>query len=109
MEPTVNETECTFEVAGAKFTNMGAFVNEEFAQVYVRSDGPPTSGKVVRVSTWNGAHLGFGVVKSTWEKYSKILGSCRWCSVRFTINNVTYAGRLNWDNGELVRGKRVKS
>lgn len=104
----LQETNCAFVHEGITYTADGALVTPELATVYVRSDGPPTPGKLISVSDWQGNHLGFGTVRTTWERYSSILGSCRWASVRFAIDGVTYVGRLNWDNGELVRGRRIK-
>lgn len=103
----LDEAECTIEHNGAKYTNRGAFVNGEYAQVYIKTNVPPRVGLPIQVTDWTGNVLGSGAVRTVWEGYSRYMESQRYASVRFTIDGVTYAGRLNWDSGELVRGRRV--
>lgn len=108
----LTETNCTFEFQGQKFTAGGADVTPEHATVYVKADAHAgccvVAGTPIKVSSWHGAALGSGRVVSTWFRWTPVLGRSRWVAVRFTIDGVTYAGRLNWDNGELVRGRAVK-
>ncbi len=99
----VNEKNSVFEFQGKKFTNKGAYVDKIFAHVYIiNKDG----GGIA--TTWDGKFLAHVQVVSEWKTRSKFFGYLRWRSVRFTIDGITYSGRYCYDNGQLVRAKRVK-
>jgi hypothetical protein len=103
----VNETECTFEVNGQKFTNRGAYVDDNFADVYVtrnEKDRQALAGSTIKVTDWHGNKLGAGVILKEW----RLRNYTRMVSVRFIIDGVVYSGRFNYDTGQLVRGKKVK-
>lgn len=101
----LNELKCTVKLQGREFTNRGAYVSNGFAHVYVKV----TKNKAIIVTDWHGNKLGAGIIVSEWYGYGHVFGSYRMVSVRFVIDGVYYAGRLNIDGGELVRAKAVKS
>ena len=111
----LNETECTIELGGRQFSNRGAYINENFAMVYiVRNEDqakirPQLKGSVIKVTDWNGNRLGAGLIVSAWVQYGQVFGSYNMVSVRFVIDGIVYAGRFNYDNGQLVRAKRIKT
>ncbi len=98
----INETKCVFEFQGKKFTNSGAYVDKNFAHVYITHK----DGKEI-ATTWNGEFLANVQIVSKWQTRSKFFGYLNWRSVRFKIDGITYSGRYCYDNGQLVRAKRV--
>lgn len=102
---SVNETDCKITLDGQEFSANGAYVDEAFARVYVKTVGHPMSHSPITVTDWKGKELGKGKITSIWRMQTMD----RMVQVRFTIGDKTYSGRFNYDAGELVFARRVKS
>lgn len=73
------------------------------AWLYLRSFHPMLQG--ASVSTWNGAHLGtITDARVYWHNFGG-----RFVSIRVKgTNGATYYGRASWDNGNVIKLRRVK-
>lgn len=99
----LNETRCDFIFENKIFSNRGAYVDENFANVYVKK----TINNQIEVTDWKGNTLGHGIITNEWHKWHTYAGKVIYRHVNFKINNITYSGRYSPSSGELIRAKRL--
>lgn len=108
--PLIHETACTFEHNGKTFTNQGAYVDANYANVYVVPKWDKSKAEpwvtFINVTDWHGKILGQGRVTSSWRQ-NHAAGSYRMQSVTFKIGMWWYTGRYAPDYGNLVKAKRT--
>jgi len=85
----------TLEFEGREFSNMGAFVSDEYAVGYMSND-------MRSVQTWSGEFLGHAKVISSWRINSYM--SDRMFQVEVVIDDKRFTGRTLGE-GMLWRGK----
>ena len=98
----INETECTFTHEGKSWTNRGAYVDDNFALVYLQENPR-------RVTDWRGNVIGKFWVISEWYRHNQYGERYTMRAVRIQLDggNV-YHGRYGSDWSQLVRARRVK-
>lgn len=104
---TINETNCTIEHQGRKFTANGAFVSDSHLVCYLGERGT----SVVHhgsVTTWSGEKIGVYRIDSSWRNPRGIFSTHTHQVTVWLKDGRRYTGRSQGP-GMVFRGKRVAS
>lgn len=97
---------------GHEYTNNGAYVDDQWAYVYVQPNPAPSGCHALRgiVTDWQGNKLGTYRQISTWLVNANQVGCYHMEAIRVRLEDGReYSGRYNRDWSDLCKCKRVKS